>query len=408
MATQLPNNSQQVLSKDAVDTVIAELVVGTQSQIIKQALQIYQYGKTIRQLESDYNRLKVNEIRSALEYLNADEPQAQFLKPELINNLICRIQNLLPEKCGFCSNIYCSKNDDPILLPCSKCGQDVHRECILNKLDIDNDINSEDVKDKVNPLKLHGLYYFCPSCEEAIIPSKTSSRKIKRGNSLLAVGTPPVTKPSTPLRSLPNLESIINSQNRTLPTPIISTQLNESSEADKSITFETVPKKVCRFFKKGTCKHGLTGKKCKFDHPKVCEDLVKHGTKKPLGCNKGKSCEKFHPKMCSSSLTKHQCFDSKCKHRHVKGTQRKRPTESPSVVQTVANISKKEKESFSFLDYGKTLKTEILEAVEMKIVQLISQLQLQPTPPYPMNPNQGIYNKMIPAVQLNSRQVPLC
>ena len=102
MATQLPNNSQQVLSKDAVDTVIAELVVGTQSQIIKQALQIYQYGKTIRQLESDYNRLKVNEIRSALEYLNADEPQAQFLKPELINNLICRIQNLLPEKCGFC------------------------------------------------------------------------------------------------------------------------------------------------------------------------------------------------------------------------------------------------------------------------------------------------------------------
>ena len=98
----------------------------------------------------------------------------------------------------------------------------------------------------------------------------------------------------------------------------------------------------------------------------------------------------------------------KCKYSHVKGTQRKRPTESPSVVQTVANISKKEKESFSFLDYGKTLKTEILEAVEMKIVQLISQLQLQPTPPYPMNPNQGIYNKMIPAVQINSRQVPLC
>ena len=44
---------------------------------------------------------------------------------------------------------------------------------------------------------------------------------------------------------------------------------------------------VCKFFNKGTCKHGLTNKegKCKFKHPRLCKKYVQFG-------NIAKGCKK--------------------------------------------------------------------------------------------------------------------
>lgn len=45
--------------------------------------------------------------------------------------------------------------------------------------------------------------------------------------------------------------------------------------------------KTCRFYRNGTCKHGVSGRGCDFEHPKMRKKLLKHGTRQPRGCNKG-------------------------------------------------------------------------------------------------------------------------
>ena len=73
------------------------------------------------------------------------------------------------------------------------------------------------------------------------------------------------------------------------------------SWVENTISQETQPTKVntskiCRFYQKGTCRHGLKGQDCKFSHPKPCKKLMTHGTKASYGCNLGKKCSDFTPK----------------------------------------------------------------------------------------------------------------
>ena len=51
---------------------------------------------------------------------------------------------------------------------------------------------------------------------------------------------------------------------------------NPQNEASNNI--------VCRFYKKGRCKHGLHGRNCIYYHPKACSKLLKFGNKVPKGC----------------------------------------------------------------------------------------------------------------------------
>ena len=79
--------------------------------------------------------------------------------------------------------------------------------------------------------------------------------------------------------------------------------------ADKDASENEKSKTICRFFRNGNCKYGMTGKECKFTNPKV-------------RCNRGKKCKDFHPKMCINSLRKGECFSETCGFHHVKGTKR--------------------------------------------------------------------------------------
>jgi hypothetical protein len=35
---------------------------------------------------------------------------------------------------------------------------------------------------------------------------------------------------------------------------------------------------ICRFYKQNKCKFGISGKGCEFNHPKMCQRLLSHGT----------------------------------------------------------------------------------------------------------------------------------
>ena len=77
--------------------------------------------------------------------------------------------------------------------------------------------------------------------------------------------------------------------------------------------------KICRFYLRGTCKHGKKGTNCTYDHPALC---FKFTTKGDLngGCKKGNECKYVHPKLCWSLKTGKICRKNNCHFYHVKGT----------------------------------------------------------------------------------------
>ena len=370
------------LNDENVNNVIAELVVDTRSEDVKTALRIYKFKKSVKQLEREYSGLNSKQLEATLSYLNVSNEE-EYLKHELVTKLICRIQNLLPEKCSLCSEVYCVKNHDKPFLPCSKCGQEAHRECIqsvLGMTDEEDDYDELDQKglmSKLNPFNLSGFHYLCKSCEESTIPSKKSARKIKKKKSV-AFSTQENTQDdnSSPLTSLSQ------SWDDTTLEDKEEDDEDDEGEGTKDDDETEVKVKTCRFYQSGTCKHGISGKECEFDHPKMCQKLLKHGTKQPQGCNLGKRCPKFHPKMCPTSISKLECFDSKCKLRHVKGTKRKREKEKEK-KQRNKNDEKSEKNQESsendFLGALRQLKTELLEAMDMKLAITLSRLHQSQT-----------------------------
>ena len=396
-----------ILSNETVDNTIAELIIDTRSEDIKSALRIYQFNKSIKQLEREFTRLQVSQLRATLAYLNADGG-VEYLKHELVNNLICRIQNLLPEKCNICNTIYCTKNGNKTILPCSKCGQEAHKECIFETLQIkedeEADIDHTAIMRKLNPHKLNGFHYLCKACEEANIPAKTSARKNKtkpKKKNVIDSSNNDLTQEQSQhgdIRDVTISQDIPSFQSQSQFNDNNS-QFNDNNSSDGKDEDEgetnveknrPVKKKVCRFYRIGTCQHGVSGKNCDFEHPKMCNKLLKHGTKQPRGCNLGKNCDQFHPKMCSTSIAKLECFDRKCQLRHVKGTRRERDkiksfSKDKEKLGTNSNKKKGEGEqndtgpsNGNFLDALRQLKSELLEAVDTKLAIALSQFNQQP------------------------------
>ena len=101
-------HTRSPVTEDAVKTLIAELVVHAPSDKVKKCIQAYEYGKTIKQLNNAFKPFLQDDLVSTLTYLNVPN-QANYKKDTNIDNLICRIQNLLPDTCAMCNKIYCVK-----------------------------------------------------------------------------------------------------------------------------------------------------------------------------------------------------------------------------------------------------------------------------------------------------------
>ena len=54
----------------------------------------------------------------------------------------------------------------------------------------------------------------------------------------------------------------------------------------------TIP---CKYFLNSRCKHGVSGKECKFKHQKTCRRWLNYGNHKKYGCTLREKCENFHP-----------------------------------------------------------------------------------------------------------------
>ena len=111
------------------EDVLAHLSMEAPSSEIRDCIRLYDqqrdYG-TNKKLSA----VPVGILVETMTYLGVPG-QDLYVKPTIVHNLICHIQNLFPETCPICLESYCIGKDKLGLLPCSICGQACHTPCVL-------------------------------------------------------------------------------------------------------------------------------------------------------------------------------------------------------------------------------------------------------------------------------------
>ena len=368
----------------AQQDIVAELSVNAPTLEIRDCLRLYKPGNSTTQLQKDLSKCSKPIVLATLDYLKVNEFE-NYTKPACVTKLVCQIQSLFPDECQVCGDRYCVKLGDTPLLTCEICGQGSHDTCVLQQLKIPQDdwkeVQADQIKAMCNPHNMPGIHYLCGACKLATIPAKDTGMMKKKPNAPQeAPAEEPNTQEETPAPSeaehSAETEDVENEQ-----TPVDRTSGDKDSSQMNS-------DRICSYYRKGTCRHGSSGKECSFNHPRPCRKLLKHGTKGPHGCTLGRDkCPSFHPKMCPTSITKGECYNGDCKLRHVSGTKRKQDSttanETAKSKTQIHDQTQKSKEKGSgqdsFLDALRLLKEEMLEAMDKKLASLTRTTENQRT-----------------------------
>jgi hypothetical protein len=370
---------------EAHEDIVAGLAASAPNTDIRDCLRLYNPTNSTKQLKTDFNKCQKHTLVDTLDYLEITGYD-QYTKPACINRLICRIQNLFPDKCNVCGDIYCLKLGDMALLVCQICGQGSHNTCVLTQLKVPEDnwdaITPDQITTMCNPTHMPGFHYLCGACMLTTIPAKESGMLKKK----VAAPTEPTTdgesqeegqhRQTDDRAESAGVDNVQNPEDR---RPI-NGNVPSTSNADSP---QAKDKRICPFYRKGTCRHGSSGKDCPGEHPRPCKKLLKHGTKGPYGCTLGREkCASFHPKMCPKSITKGECYNDDCKLRHVSGTKRHRQdainTKDHPTKEGRSQVGKNEitgSAPNSFLEALSLLKEEMLQAMESKLAGFVQQTQ---------------------------------
>ena len=359
--------------------IIEDLSSKSSNDVVKKVLTAYTVGQTLAQQKTVINRFRKEELIATLEFLKLTG-QDKYNKPQLVQNLIVRIQNLLPDTCGLCKQEYHTSLDDTPLLICEVCGQGSHNLCIIrvlgNEESEENSLDPQKARKMIIPLELPGVHYMCMTCSNDCIPDDNDGilkNKIQ--------DTPEVEDLTTDNADSPEIGEVASvAENPSGPVEIqtqpvlINNESQPQSHQSQASNQGRDERPICHFFRKGQCKHGITGRGCKYLHPKPCKKLVQHGAKAPYGCTLGRvRCEKFHPNMCPSSMTKGVCTDSSCKLWHVAGTQKIHQNETMASGNPKGAKSRKPNPmppkgtSDDFLGLLQSWKAEMMEAMDTKL-----------------------------------------
>ena len=437
-------------------TILLQLCARAPSPDVKNCLRKYDAKFNTKQLQQAFNSMRVGELIATLVYLKAPNLRTNltdYKKEGLVMNIICRIENLLPDKCVCCDELYCTSMNDPSLLPCEKCGQEPHLECLIQKLGVPAEgLTQESVHKLLNPLDLNGWTYIYPDCKSDYIPSKDLDikRSALKKDTTNQTSSQPSTSQSTtspngeeetqpdqeigtgPLPS-PNSEQVAVIAQRTTSSPPPITVIGDEDEHFPS----KISPRVCKDYLRFRCRFGKSN--CRFEHPSICSNLLDHGVKAPYGCN-GKECSDFHPDMCKSSLTHQKCDNLHCELFHMKGTIRKHP-KSQNQQSTLNNndITRNQPKQaannnpntsaggrsqtsgqendihHNFLEEVRLLKSELLEVMDTRFATLCSELMVnsqqhttpaqaqnqQPIESHPTTPQiQTTHQPPVPAQQI--------
>lgn len=334
--------------------VIAELCVNAPSNEVRDCIRLYNPAKEYEHHNNKFKSQKKATLLAALEYLSTPLPEKSTIK-DCSHELICTIGTYLPDTCRMCEMEYTTKLGEVPLITCAKCGQGIHKSCLLEHLQLstEEEHTSVEIFNIINPTNLPGLRYLCGACDEDLIPSTQNLNKKEKIFEIASDRTTPDTHlngentedGTVDDQSIQNIrrESVSITRVDVGSSPHIR-NYNERCNCHKRGILKGHPERqpdlsngvtlnipkynsltedtpICKFYRQNRCRH-KNPKDCSYSHPRPCKKLLQHGTNPQKGCTLGKDCSSFHPIMCRESLSRGTCYKEECNKSHVKGTKR--------------------------------------------------------------------------------------
>ena len=234
-----------------------------------------------------------------------------YTKPSLSTQLVLSLMALLPANCGECSQDYVIDHEPDVepFFRCHKCYQGAHG-CEINRK----------LHEAIAPLNTPGGFvWLCQTCHDQV-------------------------KPVEPRKNRSRHQSQSESQSTVSDKTTSQTSVTFSESGLQSSTGV-----ACSDFLQWKCSHGIRGnkliggKRCSFNHPRVCFKFRRSGTK---GCSLGDNCEFFHPTLCS-------CNNSACKSFHPTDSRTKKKDKKkkkPDPKNRDTGSSQKKSKSSDFLE----------------------------------------------------------
>ena len=269
-------------------------------------------------------------------------------KDVILKDLLTATENLLPDRCDICEEVYVVGRGEIPSIRCSGCHQGFHEPCVVTT-------GLVDVLPKL-PGKMTWLCHHCKDNFELVTTLGNRGKPTIRSTKRLPPTTPPTTPPSNPLT--PPTPVISADEGGSDPATVIAADdggsagdvqevhdvssepppVSETSDPDTGVTKE---KEVCQLYLKGECPYGISGKTngdCLSSHPRRCAVYMRWGDKVAKGC-KDESCSKLHPEMCPKSLDL-KCVDKSCPHKlHTKKCIRSRRRPAPACNTTTTTTT---------------------------------------------------------------------
>ena len=365
--------------------ILKALVESAQTEEVKEIILLYETSKPGRQIKKDLNSSSLKNLIEAGEFFKIINAKLFKTKATLVGKIIQAIENLLMQKCGECTQYYSIEYGTTPTLSCRKCGQGAHSHCY----------DDHQIRAGIS------LVYTCSLCSTKVKPDELDASQ-----------APPTQRPT---QKLPPVNNDLEERNEDVDDESSDDEDEESSDKKYEITENT-----CKFFLKTSCKTGLKGRNCKYDHLPICNKLLRNGIKGPYGCKQGKDCPYYHPHMCRESLRSKTCSREYCKYYHVQGTVKtgenevfQQYEESSQAYNSNPATSPKEP-SDSFLGMFKQLQQQVM-SIQNQLGALAQPKPLQqriPAPPAqqvqqptstPHQP-QIVYQYLPPTAQKQSQQ----
>ena len=292
-ADESEEDNYNQLNDEQNTQIIKELAAKSTTTAVQKIILSYDIGKDgafIRRRMNKYNLPQLQEAAVLLR-MNTDGVR----KPQLVSNIIHKIESFLREKCDVCEHYYNLELEDEPLFRCEHCQQGCHTECF------------QELATVMDKKKFHMFKYYCTKClknveqetrhEPGVPPPPIDQLNSTR----ISNRDPDVSHPRDPYVSHHSDQEIDN---------------EESDE----------PRRICKFYIRGKCKFGSTGTRggtCRFEHPEPCKPFSQHGATS-RGCQNDR-CPLWHPPLCRRSTNYRKCFRQDCHFWHLRGTIRRPP-----------------------------------------------------------------------------------
>lgn len=264
------------------ERILNNLILNASCSEVSDTLKLYDIAKPAASNIKKIKERSKADLEKTAEYLQLECSNQN--KGKLALMILDRVATLLLEPCKLCNHYYSVSLNETPLLTCYFCKQGCHDQCYKTRYPEGFDFDA------------CALFFICLSCEQVELSSRDSSTKHS--------------KKSLTDEKVSDITVETNSDN----TPKTPTATTTGDNGDK----DTAVIPVCRFYKKGYCKFGHSGKSggvCKYRHPKVCKKYTNYGRFSPNGCQNA-DCKKWHPRICYTGVNTGVCVKKNCPYFH--------------------------------------------------------------------------------------------